>query len=184
MEAALEAELARLEALALYAPGRNPHPGAIGFADVPLDPASAARAEAAHDLSRRDRRELQRRLTPAEHDPRLVDGIFGPATRAAIAGWQGAKGLPPTGYFDERALALLEQQTEDRFRAWQTAENKRNRRRTQTAGLASPVPEAAPAGARCQRTWSGEIAYGQTVLCDFRGLRENVAQLFRASERS
>ncbi len=144
-------------------------------------------AEAALDLSPMQRRELQRRLALAEHDPQLVDGIFGRATRAAIAGWQRAAGLPPTGYLDGQAMTLLEWQTEDRFRDWQTAEQERDRRRqrAQTAALTSPVPPATPAEAgKCQRLWSGEIAYGQNVRCDIRGLRENVAQFFQVSERS
>ena len=32
------------------------------------------------------------------HDPRGVDGIFGPGTRAALSAWQTAEGLEATGY--------------------------------------------------------------------------------------
>jgi peptidoglycan hydrolase-like protein with peptidoglycan-binding domain len=178
VEAALDAELARLEAEIADDP-----PG--GVYETLVDAETAERAEAALDLSRGKRRELQRRLKLAEHDPRMVDGIFGPATRAAIAGWQSGAGLPATGYFDGQALALIERQTEEMFRAWQVAEKRdRRRRQTQTASVATSMPATSPASASCQRTWSGAIAYGQNVFCDLRGLRENVGQLFRASERS
>ena len=178
VETALEAELARMEAM--VGNDRVPYLAAGGVGLTPVDPELAALAEAALELSRRERQELQRRLKIAEHDPRLVDGIFGPATRSAIVQWQSAVGLPPTGYFDAQALALLESQTEEQFRAWKVAEKRDRRRRGSTTTVASSMP----ASAGCQRTWSGEITYGQNVLCDFRGLRENVTQLFRPSERS
>jgi hypothetical protein len=156
------------------------------LAPTAVGAAADARAEAALDLSRRERRELQRRLALAEHDPRFVDGIFGPATRAAIAGWQTAAGLPPTGYLDAGAVALLERQTDDRYRAWKAEQDAdRRRQRTQVAAATSPVPPVTPASAgKCHRGWKREIAYGQNVLCDLRGLRENVGQLFRVSQRS
>lgn len=153
-------------------------------APTPVDPEVAAAAEAALELSRRDRRQLQRRLMLAEHDPRLVDGIFGPDTRAAIAGWQRAEGLWPSGFIDATALALLERQTEDRYHAWLTAERARDRRRQRTEAVAVASKPETSGGTKCQRSWSGKIAYGQNVRCDFRGLRENVAKFFLASERS
>lgn len=183
VEAALLAELARAEAELRDAAERAQHLAKNGFVGTPVDPETAALAEAALDLSRRDRRELQRRLALAEHDPQLVDGIFGPATRAAIAGWQMAAGLQPTGFFDEQALTLLERQTEDRYRDWMTAEQARDRRRQRTQLASNRARSATRLAGNCQRLWSGEIAYGQNMLCDFRGLRENVALLFR-SERS
>jgi hypothetical protein len=173
---------ARAEPLGRIGLDRDPRLAERDSRRTLVDPKAAAAAEAGLDLSRRQRRELQRRLALAAHDPRLVDGIFGPATRAAITGWQIAAGLPPTGYLDTQAVALLEGQTEDRYREWRQAERSRDRsrQRMQTAAVSSPMPSATPAGAgRCQRTRSGEIAYGQNVLCDFRGLRENVAQLLR-----
>lgn len=183
VEAALEHELALVEAH-LRDAGHGA-PRLVAADRAPMDPEAAARAEAALDLSRRDRRELQRRLALAEHDPRLVDGIFGPATRAAIAAWQAAAGLPPTGFLDGDAVALLERQTEERFRAWQVAtERDRRRRQTRMASAASPGPTAIPASANCQRNWSGQIAYGQNVACDLRGLRENVAHLLGVADRS
>jgi peptidoglycan hydrolase-like protein with peptidoglycan-binding domain len=51
-----------------------------------------------------DRKELQRRLTAAGFDTGGSDGVIGPDTRAAIAGYQTRAGLPVTG---EPSLGLL-----------------------------------------------------------------------------
>lgn len=56
-------------------------------------------------LSRGEKEELQRLLAERGHDPGKVDGTVGPATRAAIRGFQQKAGLPPDGYAD---FALLE----------------------------------------------------------------------------
>jgi len=50
--------------------------------------ARAERAEQALDLNRNTRREVQRDLSILGFDPRGIDGIFGPGTRAAISAWQ------------------------------------------------------------------------------------------------
>ena len=55
-------------------------------------------------MTKADRQELQRRLTAAGFDTGGSDGVIGPNTRAAIAGWQTAAGLPATG---EPSLDLL-----------------------------------------------------------------------------
>lgn len=51
----------------------------------------AAATEAALDLTRAQRREVQIRLALLGFDPRGIDGLFGPDTRAAIAQWQRAR---------------------------------------------------------------------------------------------
>ncbi len=70
-------------------------------------------------LSRRGRADLQLRLRLLGFDPRGIDGIFGPRTRAAISGWQQAHGHLPTGYLDAKQTAKIEDLSDGLFRAWQ-----------------------------------------------------------------
>lgn len=83
-------------------------------ADTPSDPVEAltpeergARQEAALGLDRDDRRRVQRSLALLGHDPRGIDGVFGPGTRGAIRSWQASQGLDPSGYLGSRQLDLL-----------------------------------------------------------------------------
>jgi peptidoglycan hydrolase-like protein with peptidoglycan-binding domain/ribosomal protein S27E len=155
------------------------------------DPEAAAAAEESLGLSPAQRREVQRRLLMAAHDPRGVDGIFGPATRAALAAWQDDAGLPATGFATERALRLLARQTASEYAEWQAGERARRDRDRQIAS-ASPSPQARPDRVgNCVRLASGRIAYGESVRCDLRGLRERfgslregVASLLEAERRS
>ncbi len=74
-----------------------------GASDAP------ALGEAALSLSRADRRSIQRALNDLGHQAGVVDGLFGPRTRAAIEDWQVAGGTPATGYLSaDQAAALLE----------------------------------------------------------------------------
>ena len=70
--------------------------------------ADAKAAEGALGLTRDQRRRVQQGLAAAGFDPGPADGAFGPRTRAAIGGWQDARGNDATGYLDEgQAQALL-----------------------------------------------------------------------------
>jgi hypothetical protein len=155
-----------------------PYPDPRARPEEAFATAAQPAAEAALELSRATRIEVQRRLALADFDPRLFDGIFGPATRAALGAWQSAAGLTPTGYLDNAALALLRQQTERDYRAWKAKRARtaaRNARTVQT----SPLPTASPSrGDRCDRAATGAIVYGRGVRCDWRGLREDLARLF------
>lgn len=64
-------------------------------------------AEAALNLSRDARREIQRDLSILDYDPRGIDGIFGPGTRGAIQGWQRTQGLDVTGYLSGNQVSRL-----------------------------------------------------------------------------
>lgn len=68
---------------------------------------TAQAAEDAIGLNRAARRQVQRNLSLLGHDPRGIDGIFGPATRAAIRDWQTATGLKATGYLTTDQLARM-----------------------------------------------------------------------------
>tara|TARA_R110002124_G_scaffold92007_3_gene233907 strand:+ start:21981 stop:23615 length:1635 start_codon:yes stop_codon:yes gene_type:complete len=92
------------------------------------------RIEAALGLSRNERRAIQRDLTILEFDPRGIDGLFGRLTRAAIRAWQGANGIPATGFLDRAQIFSLAQQGAQRAaqleaeaRARQQAEERRDR---------------------------------------------------------
>lgn len=95
--------------------------------DILQQPArAAAAAEDALNLSRDDRREIQRNLSLLGFDPRGIDGIFGPGTRAAISGYQRSKGWEVTGYVDAGQVQTLRQ--EALVRARQLEERERQRR--------------------------------------------------------
>jgi peptidoglycan hydrolase-like protein with peptidoglycan-binding domain len=64
-------------------------------------------AEAALGLNRAARRQVQRNLALLGHDPRGIDGIFGPATRSAIRSYQSANGYEVTGYLSREMLAEM-----------------------------------------------------------------------------
>lgn len=70
--------------------------------------------EEALRLSRDERRKTQQSLAILGFDPRGIDGVFGPATRAAIRAWQSANAGEATGYLDARLLEALFQQAETR----------------------------------------------------------------------
>ena len=159
---------------------RDPSAGPVQSAG-PFDPAVAQAAEEALRLSRGDRREIQRRLRLAASDPKGVDGIFGPATRSALAVWQERAGLPATGFIDEATMALLVEATADEYRAWRAAERARAREREAQTVVASsarpPAPQPQPDA--CRRTASGEIAFGRDVGCNFRAFGANLKRDLR-----
>ena len=63
--------------------------------------------EAGLGLDRPARRLVQQGLAQAGFSPGPADGVFGPATRAAIRGWQTSRGGTATGYLDAVGAAAL-----------------------------------------------------------------------------
>lgn len=72
------------------------------------------RAEQALDLTRDQRREIQRDLSLLDYNTRGIDGIFGRGTRTAIAAWQTAQGFDGTGFLTADQIARLDGQAERR----------------------------------------------------------------------
>ena len=96
--------------LAETAPEPVQAPPATVAADSTPKPAAGARqleeAEAALNLSERDRKRVQTALTALGHEVPAT-GYFGPITRKMIAAWQKTQGLPETGFLDRPQLAAL-----------------------------------------------------------------------------
>ena len=69
-----------------------------------LDPRAV---ESGLRLDRAGRRLVQQGLTRAGFSPGPADGVFGPATRAAIRGWQTSRGTTATGYLDAAGATAL-----------------------------------------------------------------------------
>lgn len=77
--------------------------------DVRDAPRRAAEAgEQALNLSRDQRRNIQRALTLLDYNTRGIDGIFGRGTRAAIAAFQDSEGYDPTGFLDRDQIRQLD----------------------------------------------------------------------------
>ncbi len=77
-------------------------------ADTPENRAKAT--EAALNLSRDRRRQIQRHLVLLGYDTKGIDGLFGPATRDAVTRWQKDRELPATGYLIAPQLERLDQE--------------------------------------------------------------------------
>lgn len=71
-------------------------------------------AEESLNLTRNDRRKIQRDLTLLEYDTRGVDGIFGPGTRGAIRNWQQNNGFNQTSYLTGEQISRIDGQASRR----------------------------------------------------------------------
>ena len=79
--------------------------------EITTEPDRAERlAEEALSLSRDDRRDIQRDLTILNFDPRGIDGIFGPGTRAAVTNWQQQNGFSQSSYLTREQINQLDAQ--------------------------------------------------------------------------
>lgn len=69
------------------------------------------RAEEALELTREQRRGIQRALSILGYDTRGIDGIFGDGTRGAIRRWQEDSGLRVTSYLSRDQIVRLQDQS-------------------------------------------------------------------------
>ena len=84
--------------------------------------------ESALRLSRARRVQIQRGLAALGFDAGPADGLFGRRTRAAVAAWQKAKGLPETGHLNAvQASALAARGAEAAEAQAEAEERERNR---------------------------------------------------------
>ncbi|SMX50599.1 peptidoglycan-binding protein [Maliponia aquimaris] len=81
-------------------------------------PATTEGTEALLKMKSADRTEIQARLSLLDFDTLGVDGIFGPASRKAIADWQETRGFEPTGFLDGPQREALRRETESQYRDW------------------------------------------------------------------
>lgn len=110
-------------AAAQAAPVRGPHPRADDARmTVPVaefaGPPEPGQGSVESELTKPERRAIQRRLRMAGHSAGAPDGVFGPNTRAAITSFQEAEGLPATGQLDGTTLTLLNEMTDAEYAAW------------------------------------------------------------------
>ena len=90
-----------------YSRPNSPPPAASSPAVGRPGAADPASQEAALGLDPTRIREIQRRLTTLGHDTRGADSKLGPGSRAAIASFQRAHGLPATGFISPSDLNSL-----------------------------------------------------------------------------
>ena len=74
----------------------------------------AEQGEAALNLTRNQRRDIQRDLTQLGYNTRGVDGIFGNGSRTAIRNWQQQNGYAQTSYLDAVQIDRLDAQASRR----------------------------------------------------------------------
>ena len=108
---ALDTEAAYANYLARYPGGIYAEEAVRRRTEIASEPNRAERlAEEALQLSRDDRRDVQRALTLLQFNTRGIDGIFGPGTRGAITNWQQQNGFAQTGYLTSEQVARIEAQ--------------------------------------------------------------------------
>lgn len=85
----------------------------------------ARRTEAALNLNREQRRQIQRNLSILGFNPRGIDGVFGRGSRAAIGAWQQSRGIDGFGYLTGNQIAAL--QSSANIRSQELEEEARQR---------------------------------------------------------
>lgn len=97
--------------LAAYPLGRYADEAEARVQEILAEPFRDARlSEEALDLTRDERRDIQRDLSLLGYNTRGIDGIFGPGTRGAITNWQQQNGYPQTSYMTAEQISRLDAQ--------------------------------------------------------------------------
>ncbi len=122
--------------LSAYPQGRYAAQAQEGINAILAEPNREERlAEEALDLTRDQRREIQRNLSLLDFDPRGIDGIFGSGTRRAITDWQQQNGFSQTSYLDREQIERLAAQAARRSQQLE-AEAERQRQEAERADRA------------------------------------------------
>jgi len=109
--AALDSVAAYRNYLARYPLGRFADQAETAIAAILAEPNRDARlTEEGINLSREQRRAIQRNLGVLDFDPRGIDGIFGSGTRRAIANWQQQNGFAQTSYLTLEQINRIDAQ--------------------------------------------------------------------------
>ena len=116
VEAKRQGTIAAYQAyLAAYPAGRYAIAVRTEIARLRADPAVQAQlGEAALGLTRDQRRAIQRQLSLLGLDPKGVDGVFGPGSRAAIKNWQERNAERVTGFLTRDQILRLTAQADRR----------------------------------------------------------------------
>ncbi len=134
-----------------------------------------AEAEQELALTQGERRRLQIRMRLMGHNPKGIDGVFGPNTREAIYDVQSAANLPTTGYIDAETRSLILDKSQVAYRDWVRSLPKRQARETAPLTMSRmPVARNAP---ECKRDESGTIISNQSWDCDVTVLQEGLRSL-------
>ena len=132
------------------------------------------------DLTRAQRQSVQRRLGMAGHDAGGTDGVFGPLTREAIAAYQEASGLRPTGEVDRATLNTLRAETDAEYTAW--AESRRAVIASRSARGTRAIGGSRTGQDGCIRDAEGNIV-GGSVSCSLRDFGTNLRDAFGGGQR-
>lgn len=108
---ALDSVAAYRNYLSRYPLGRFADQAEEAIAAILAEPNREARLlEEALNLTRDQRRAIQRNLATLAFDPRGIDGVFGNNTRRAIANWQQQNGYAQTSYLNREQISRLDAQ--------------------------------------------------------------------------
>ncbi len=87
---------------------------------------SPEQIEGALNLSRTDKKDVQRRLAMLGYDVCGIDGVFGGGTRRALSAWQSRFGRDATGHLTYDDLETLRNGTEVAMQAWRISQREQN----------------------------------------------------------
>jgi peptidoglycan hydrolase-like protein with peptidoglycan-binding domain len=138
------------------------------------------------NLSRDQRRDIQRNLTLLGFNTRGIDGIFGTGTRGAITNWQQQNGLPQTGYVTAEQINRLDAQAARRA-AELEAEAERQRQAALRADRAYWEETGASGTEAGLRAYIGRYpdgAYSDQAQNELRVLEQQALQGAVAEERA